>query len=151
MKKGSSTAQILRAFICGAAIASTTAFLPVRSAASRTDGIPLTDSPKVVLDEAWQLVNQYYVDNTFNHNDWKAIRSDLLKPSYSSKEQAYTALRAALKKLQDPYTRFMDPEQFTALTTQTSGELSGVGIRLEKNKVTCPNSGQGWHDGNAAR
>lgn len=136
MKKGSSTAQILRAFICGGVIASTTAFLPVRSAASRTDSMSLTDSPKVVLDEAWQLVNQYYVDNTFNHNDWQAIRSDLLKPSYSSKEQAYTALRAALKKLQDPYTRFMDPEQFTALTTQTSGELSGVGIRLEKDKVT---------------
>jgi carboxyl-terminal processing protease len=136
MKKGSSTAQILRAFICGGVIASTTAFLPVRSAASRTDGMALTNSPKVVLDEAWQLVNQYYVDNTFNRNDWQAIRSDLLKPSYSSKEQAYTALRAALKKLQDPYTRFMDPEQFTALTTQTSGELSGVGIRLEKNKVT---------------
>jgi carboxyl-terminal processing protease len=137
MKKGSSTtAQILRAFICGGVIASTTAFLPARPAASRTDGIALTDSPKVVLDEAWQLVNQYYVDNTFNHNDWKAIRSDLLKPSYNSKEHAYTALRAALKKLQDPYTRFMDPEQFTALTTQTSGELSGVGIRLEKNKVT---------------
>jgi carboxyl-terminal processing protease len=136
MKKGSSTAQILRAFICGGVIASTTAFLPVRSAASRPDGMALTNSPKVVLDEAWQLVNQYYVDNTFNRNDWQAIRSDLLKPSYSSKEQAYTALRAALKKLQDPYTRFMDPEQFTALTTQTSGELSGVGIRLEKNKVT---------------
>jgi carboxyl-terminal processing protease len=136
MKKGSSTAQILRAFICGGVIASTAAFLPVRPADSRTEGMALTDSPKVVLDEAWQLVNQYYVDNTFNHNDWLAIRSDLLKPSYSSKEQAYTALRAALKKLQDPYTRFMDPEQFTALTTQTSGELSGVGIRLEKNKVT---------------
>jgi carboxyl-terminal processing protease len=136
MKKGSSTAQILRAFICGGVIASTTAFLPVQSATTRTDSMTLTDSPKVVLDEAWQLVNQYYVDNTFNHNDWQAIRNDLLKPSYSSKEQAYTALRAALKKLQDPYTRFMDPEQFTALTTQTSGELSGVGIRLEKNKVT---------------
>ncbi len=138
MKTGSFPAQILRAFVFGGVLASTTAFLPVRPADSRTDGAAatLTDSPKVILDEAWQLVNQYYVDNTFNKNDWQAIRSDLLKPSYSSKDQAYAALRNALKKLQDPYTRFMDPEQFTALTTQTSGELSGVGIRLEKNKVT---------------
>jgi carboxyl-terminal processing protease len=136
MKPGSFPSQLLRAFFFGGILATATTLIPTRPADSRTDGVTLTDSPKVVLDEAWQLVNQYYVDKSFNHSDWQAVRSDLLKPSYSSKEQAYTALRAALKKLQDPYTRFMDPEQFTALTTQTSGELSGVGIRLEKNKVT---------------
>jgi carboxyl-terminal processing protease len=136
MKQGSFLSQILRAFFIGGVLATATSLIPIRPADSRTDGIAFTDSPKVILDEAWQLVNQYYVDNTFNHNDWQAIRKDLLSPSYSSKDQAYTALRSVLKKLQDPYTRFMDPEQFTALTTQTSGELSGVGIRLELNKVT---------------
>ncbi|WP_404786135.1 carboxyl-terminal processing protease CtpB [Altericista sp. CCNU0014] len=136
MKQGSFPSQILRAFFFGGVLATATALIPTRPADSRTDGIAFKDSPKVVLDEAWQLVNQYYVDNTFNRNDWQAIRKDLLSPSYSSKDQAYSALRSALKKLQDPYTRFMDPEQFTALTTQTSGELSGVGIRLELNKVT---------------
>jgi carboxyl-terminal processing protease len=136
MKQGSFSSQVLRAFFIGGVLATATTLIPIRPADSRTDGIAFTDSPKVILDEAWQLVNQYYVDNTFNHNDWQAIRKDLLSPSYSSKDQAYTALRSVLKKLQDPYTRFMDPEQFTALTTQTSGELSGVGIRLELNKVT---------------
>jgi carboxyl-terminal processing protease len=136
MKQGSFSSQVFRAFFIGGVLATATTLIPIRPADSRTDGIAFTDSPKVILDEAWQLVNQYYVDNTFNHNDWQAIRKDLLSPSYSSKDQAYTALRSVLKKLQDPYTRFMDPEQFTALTTQTSGELSGVGIRLELNKVT---------------
>jgi carboxyl-terminal processing protease len=32
--------------------------------------------------------------------------------------------------LGDRYTRFLDPEQYQALTNQTSGELSGVGMRL---------------------
>ncbi len=136
MKQGSFPSQILRAFFIGGVLATATSLIPIRPADSRTDGIAFTDSPKVILDEAWQLVNQYYVDNTFNRNDWQAVRKDLLSPSYSSKDQAYTALRAALKKLQDPYTRFMDPEQFASLTTQTSGELSGVGIRLELNKIT---------------
>jgi carboxyl-terminal processing protease len=128
--------KFLRACLVSGVLAATTTVLPTHAAQSLTEGITFTNSPKVVLDEAWQLVNQYYVDNSFNHNDWKAVRQDLLKSSYTSKEQAYTALRAALKKLQDPYTRFMDPEQFTSLTTQTSGELSGIGIRLEMNKVT---------------
>ncbi len=88
------------------------------------------NSPKAVLDEAWQIVNRDYVDDTFNATDWQAARQRLLSRSYSSPVQAYEALRQELKRLNDPYTRFLDPEQYQALTSQTSGELSGIGIRL---------------------
>jgi carboxyl-terminal processing protease len=91
----------------------------------------LQDSPKSLVDEVWQIVNQEYVDRNFNQVDWQTTRQKLLSKNYTSKEQAYAAIREALKPLGDPYTRFMDPEQFQALTNQTSGELSGVGIRLE--------------------
>ncbi len=134
MKQGSHSLRLLPVFALGGIL--TTVLLPIHSAQSRTGGVTFSNSPKVVLDEAWQLVNQNYVDGSFNKNDWQAVRQDLLSKSYASKEEAYTALRNALKKLQDPYTRFMDPEQFKSLTTQTSGELSGVGIKLEANKVT---------------
>lgn len=96
----------------------------------------LQDSPKTVIDEAWQIVNREYVDGTFNKIDWQATRQGLLNRSYTSREQAYKALREALEKLNDPYTRFMDPKQYEALSNQTSGELSGVGIRLEVNEQT---------------
>jgi len=96
----------------------------------------LEDSPKAILDEAWQIVNNEYVDPNFNKTDWKAVRQDLLSRNYTSREQAYKALAAALEKLEDPYTRFMDPKQFEALTSQTSGELSGIGIRLEQDNKT---------------
>ncbi len=94
------------------------------------------DSPKAVLDEAWQIVNREYVDGSFNKTNWQTVRQTLLSQNYTSKQQAYDALRGALKKLDDPYTRFMDPKQFEALSNQTSGELSGVGIRLELNDKT---------------
>lgn len=96
----------------------------------------LQDSPKVILDEAWQIVNREYVDESFNKQDWQAIRQSLLSKNYSSREQAYDAMRAALEKLNDPYTRFMDPKQFQALSNQTAGELSGIGIRLELDEKT---------------
>jgi carboxyl-terminal processing protease len=96
----------------------------------------LQESPKAVLDEAWQIVNREYVDGTFNRIDWQSTRQSLLGKNYANREQAYTALRAALEKLNDPYTRFMDPKQFESLSNQTSGELSGVGIRLEVNEET---------------
>lgn len=94
----------------------------------------LQDSPKAVVDEAWQIVNREYVDGTFNRVNWQAERQTLLEKNYSSREAAYTALRKSLEKLRDPYTRFMDPKQYEALSNQTSGELSGVGIRLEVNE-----------------
>jgi carboxyl-terminal processing protease len=99
-------------------------------------GAALEDSPKAIIDEAWQIVNREYVDNTFNRTNWQLTRQELLSKNYTSKDQAYAALRSALEKLNDPYTRFMDPKQYDALSSQTSGELSGVGIRLEVNEKT---------------
>ncbi len=96
----------------------------------------LKDSPKVVLDEAWQIVNRDYVDGSFNKTNWQEVRQQLLSRNYTSKDEAYKALRAALGKLDDPYTRFMDAKQYEALSNQTSGELSGVGIRLEVDEKT---------------
>jgi carboxyl-terminal processing protease len=96
----------------------------------------LEDSPKVVLDEAWQIINREFVDGSFNQTDWQATRQDLLGREYTSQEAAYTALRAALRRLNDPYTRFLSPAEYTDLTDQTSGEVSGIGVRLERNSQT---------------
>ena len=90
------------------------------------------NSPKMVLDEAWQLVNQEYVDETFNRVDWLAVRQTLLSGEYTSRDAAYAELRKMLRRLEDPYTRFLNPAQYAALTEQTSGEVSGVGIRFEE-------------------
>ena len=90
------------------------------------------ESPKSVLDQAWQIVYREYVDSSFNQTDWQATRHDLLSQNYDSPQAAYEALRSALANLEDPYTRFLDPEQYQSLTNQTRGELSGVGMRLQR-------------------
>ncbi len=109
-------------------------YAPVWSNSLRTS---LRDNnPKILVDEVWQLVNSEYVDGTFNKTNWQAVRQDLLSRNYTSRQQAYAAVKQALEKLDDPYTRFLDPEAYAALTDQTSGELSGVGIRLELNEKT---------------
>ncbi len=90
----------------------------------------LEDSPKTVVDEVWQIINNEFVDREFNHVDWQIQRQKLLQKNYSSNEEAYRAIHQSLKELGDPYTRFLPPEEFDELTSQTSGELSGVGIRL---------------------
>ncbi|MEM0979251.1 MAG: S41 family peptidase [Cyanobacteria bacterium P01_H01_bin.58] len=96
----------------------------------------LEDSPKVVLDEAWQIVNHKYVDANFNQIDWLAARERLLGQDYSSTEAAYKALRDELKLLGDPFTRFLNPREYDELTDQTAGEVSGVGLQLRRDNQT---------------
>jgi carboxyl-terminal processing protease len=93
-------------------------------------------SPKELVDEVWQIIDKSYVDGTFNQVDWKAVRNDYLNRTYTSDEEAYKAIREMLKKLDDPYTRFMNPEEFKNMQVETSGELTGVGIQLTQDEKT---------------
>ena len=118
------------------AIATTASLSLFSQIGCRQVSAELQDSPKAVVDQVWQMVNREYVDGTFNHVDWQATRQSLLSKDYTNREQAYIAIRAALKQLGDPYTRFLDPNEYQALTDETSGETIGVGIELEVNEKT---------------
>lgn len=94
------------------------------------------ESPKELVDEVWQIVNQQYVDATFNQVDWQAVRQEYLNRSYENKQEAYQAINEMLDELDDPYTRFMKPEEFKNLQIDTSGELTGVGIQIALDEKT---------------
>lgn len=126
----------IRRILLSSAIAAATVVPLVSPSFARPNRTMLEDSPKAILDEAWQIVHRDYVDPGFNRTDWDETRTRLLSADYSSKKEAYVALRKALEQLKDPYTRFMAPEQFESLKNQTAGELSGVGIRLERDEQT---------------
>lgn len=128
--------RLLQVALFTGAIATTATLSSLTSGWNRSVLAALEDSPKTVLDEAWQIVNQRYVDPNFNQVDWQAVRTRLLNTEYSSTEQAYAALRQALAELGDRYTRFLDPEQYQALSNQTAGELTGVGMRLQLDQQT---------------
>lgn len=93
-------------------------------------------SPKETVDEVWQVINSDYVDGTFNGLDWRKVRTQYLNRTYPSQKEAYSAIREMLEKLGDPYTRFLDPEQFKSMRIDTSGELTGVGIQIAQDEKT---------------
>jgi carboxyl-terminal processing protease len=124
----------LSSILLGSLVAWTTAF-PIFASPLKLKAIStakLEDNPKALVDEAWQVVNREYVDGTFNKTDWIQVRKDLLKRNYTNRLEAYNAIRLALRKLNDPYTRFMSPTQYQSLTSQTNGEMVGIGLRLEE-------------------
>jgi carboxyl-terminal processing protease len=94
------------------------------------------NDPKELIDRVWQVIDKKYVDGTFNQVDWQAVRNEYLDRTYTSDEQAYDAIREMLEQLDDPYTRFMDPEEYKNLQIDTSGELTGVGIQITQDRET---------------
>ena len=101
-------------------------------------GGAITDSPKEVIDQVWQIVFRDYLDSTGAYSDarWRQLRKDLLAKSYAGDEESYEAIRGMLSSLDDPYTRFLDPKEFKEMRIDTSGELMGVGIQLSLDKDT---------------
>ena len=101
-------------------------------------GSRISDSPKEVIDQTWQIVFRDYLDisGKYKPEQWRSLRRDVLAKSYGSTKEAYEAIRGMLGSLDDPYTRFLDPREFKEMQIDTSGELSGVGIQLSLDKET---------------
>ncbi|MBD2515043.1 PDZ domain-containing protein [Nostoc sp. FACHB-973] len=97
--------------------------------------LALTAQQKLV-SEVWRIVNRTYLDETFNHQNWATVRQKVLEKPLSDSNAAYTAIQTMLKSLDDPFTRFLDPEQYRSLQVNTSGELTGVGLQIALNTET---------------
>lgn len=93
--------------------------------------LAFTEQQKLVM-EVWRIVNRAYLDETFNHQNWWFTREKALKRPLNNWDDAYQEAQSMLKKLDDPYTRFLSPEQYQSLQTNTSGELLGVGLQIAK-------------------
>ena len=101
-------------------------------------GGSISDSPKEVIDQVWQIVYRDYLDSSgdYDEKSWRQLRSKLLNKSFAGNAESYEAIRGMLASLNDPYTRFLDPKQFKEMRIDTSGELMGVGIQLSLDTKT---------------
>ena len=134
MSRGRNTFAVLVGLgICaaGTVVAREMALAPVA-------GTFIVDSPKEVMDQAWQIVFRDYLDTNgeYNPKRWRELRREVLVKKYRSQKDAYEAIRGMLSTLDDPYTRFLDPREFKEMQIDTSGELTGVGIQLSLDKET---------------
>ena len=82
------------------------------------------------LTNVWQIVNRSYVDADFNHQNWYKVRRQFINRKFNSREDTYAAIRDMLATLDDPFTRFLEPDKFRSMQTSTSGELTGVGLQI---------------------
>ena len=96
----------------------------------------LNNSYKEVIDHVWQIVYRDFLDSNgkFQKSNWINLRKEVLSKKYSDSNEAYDAIRDMLSNLDDSYTRFLEPKEFNQMRIDTSGELTGVGIQIVKDK-----------------
>lgn len=82
------------------------------------------------LTNVWQLVSRNYYDSSFHDQNWFKVRRQFANRKFTSRSETYSAIREMLATLQEPFTRFLEPDQFRSLKTSTAGELTGVGLQI---------------------
>lgn len=86
------------------------------------------NSHRQIVDQAWQIINRKFVGTNFNSQNWLQTRREVLSKDYTTKQAAYDAIRAMLRKLNDPETRLLDGKQLASLEMESSGKFIGVGL-----------------------
>ena len=111
------------------------AFFWLASCLYSPDAQAFTEEQKLLL-QSWRIVNQSYLDETHNHQNWWKLREKYVKKPLRDRNETYTAIEEMLATLDDPFTRLLRPEQYHSLQVNTSGELSGVGLQININPET---------------
>ena len=92
-------------------------------------GAAYAATPAEMYDDVWKIVNKKYYDPTNNSQDWNKWRYRY-QNKLKTKEDAYVAIETMLTSLNDPYTRFLDPKEFSEETHSIKGSLKGIGTQI---------------------
>ena len=86
-------------------------------------------TPSQLYDDVWKLVNKKYYDPSNNSQDWEKWRYRY-EHKLKTTEDAYVAIDTMLASLNDPYTRFLQPKEFSEETQSIKGSLKGIGTQI---------------------
>ncbi|KAM7271075.1 hypothetical protein ACFE04_030289 [Oxalis oulophora] len=106
------------------------------TAAANADGDDVSEvklTNEGIVEEAWQIVNDSFLDSTARHRwttqAWQQKKEDILATSIPSRGKAHDVIKKMLASLGDPYTRFLSPDQFSKMARY---DMSGIGINLRE-------------------
>ncbi len=89
----------------------------------------MAEADAAQYDMVWKIVNSKYLDQTNNGQNWYRWRhkyDDKIK----TPEDAYVAIDTMIASLNDRYTRFVPPKEFTEEQNMIKGSLFGIGVQI---------------------
>ena len=105
------------------ATATTDAVVPTNDNANDDIVREISSSSESVLEEAWKLVNKYYLDPTYNGQDWKAVKKQY-EQSLAKGGDEMALVTQMVGSLGDKYSRVLDRAAYERIQ---KFDLIGVG------------------------
>ena len=89
----------------------------------------LAQTPQALYDKAWKLINSKFVDQTNNEQNWERWRhkyDNVIK----TEDDAYVAIDSMISSLNDVYTKFLNPKEYSDENDSIQGSLKGIGVQI---------------------
>lgn len=87
-----------------------------------------TKAQRLFLTSIYNVQNSFY-DKSMNNQNWGYWKNRYITKIHSV-EDAYIAIDSALESLDDPYTRFLRPDEFKEQSMNISAKLHGIGVNI---------------------
>lgn len=97
----------------------------VQVARAQVQAPEVTYKQDPLVEETWALLKKYYIDRTFNKQDWDTVR--IKANRQASKQGGFKAASDMANSLGDKYTRLVDADKYTQLSRF---DLIGAGVLL---------------------
>lgn len=99
------------------------------SSLTDSSNINIEIEPKELFNETWSLIKTSYFDNELNEQNWARW-----KKRYSDKvhteEDAYIAINSMLASLNDPYSKFLNKNEFKEQNSTIDSKIYGIGVNI---------------------
>lgn len=93
----------------------------------------LTDTskiePKKLFLNSWKIIKKRYYDSTLNHQNWNRWKERYVD-EIKTEEDAHLAINTMLASLDDPYSRFLNEQEYSEQTTGIDSKIVGIGINI---------------------
>lgn len=89
--------------------------------------------PASLVDEVWTLIDKYYIDRSFQGQDWNDVKKKYLALEATTKNEDANMklITEMVQSLGDKYSRVLDAKQYAAIQKY---DLIGVGVTLMPNE-----------------
>ena len=85
--------------------------------------------PKRLFLKTWRIVKSKYYDPTMNNQDWSRWNKRYVD-RIKTQDDANVAIDSMIASLNDPYTQFLDKEEYKEQTTSIDAKITGIGVNI---------------------
>ncbi|MBO5947556.1 S41 family peptidase [bacterium] len=131
---------LVNAFFITAVIFETDRRIKNMKPAYMQEKIVKTENAKRLFIDTWRLIKTSYYDPTLNHQDWYKWKNRYL-PYIENDEDVYVAINSMLASLNDPYSKFMNKNEFEQQKINIDAKIMGIGVTItsESGKIRVVN------------